>query len=163
MEDPVHTGWLLATINLSDLAAAGAVAEGLVVNYTLPPATPRCAPCAGSWTGWTRARGQHGTQVLGGDIGEGHERRLLGHRLSAAAPRRFHPPAHGSVSTRLSRRGARAGDRLVLIGSPGYLWAAALLHHGFATVDDADREAVYARAAEPRAQLAAGRLLAVPG
>src|SRR5690242_13354888 len=38
--DPYHTGWLLATINLSDLAAAGARPEGLVVNYTLPPSTP---------------------------------------------------------------------------------------------------------------------------
>src|SRR5690348_5822441 len=37
--DPYYEGWLLATANLSDLAAAGAHPLGLMTSLTLPAAT----------------------------------------------------------------------------------------------------------------------------
>ena len=39
-DDLYHRGWLLATIKLSDLAAAGAVPLGLMVSYVLPGDLP---------------------------------------------------------------------------------------------------------------------------
>lgn len=97
----------------------------------------------------------HGTRVLGGDIGEGREMRLSATAVGVCS--RTGPD--GAVS-RLSRRGARPGDRLLLVGSPGYLWAAALLFHGFAEATDEERREVLARACRPKAQLRAGGLLA---
>ena len=158
MADPVHTGWLLATVNLSDLAAAGAEPEGLVVNYTLPPDTP-VATLSRIMDGVDECAALHGTRVLGGDIGEGREMRLSATAVGICAGR-SDPEA---PAVRLSRRGAQAGDRLVLVGQPGYLWAAALLHHGFAEVSEDDRRRVVDRACRPMAQLVAGRLLAVNG
>ncbi len=153
--DPVHTGWLLATINLSDLAAAGAEPEGLVVNYTLPPDTP-VETLKRIMDGVDACAGSHGTLVLGGDIGEGREMRLSATAVGVRAR------ADGVLST-LGRRGAAAGDRLLLVGSPGWLWGAAMIHHELATVSPADREKVFDHACRPTAQLRAGQLLAGAG
>jgi thiamine-monophosphate kinase len=153
--DPVFTGWLLATINLSDLAAAGAAPEGLVVNYTLRSDMP-VETLRRIMDGVDECAASHGTRVLGGDIGEGREMRLSATAVGVRA--RF----DGEVS-RLGRRGAVAGDRLLLVGSPGWLWGAALVHHGFATVSDVDRAAILDRACRPTAQLRAGQLLAGHG
>ncbi len=159
VNDPVYTGWLLAAMNLSDLAAAGAEPDGLVVNYTLPRDTP-VATLDRIMEGVDACCRAHGTRVIGGDIGEGGEVRLsataVGH-----CPKR--PTPDGPVRTRLGRRGAQPGDHLLLIGSPGYLWGAALLHHNYAQVPDEEREEVFARACAPMAQVAAGRALAGAG
>ncbi|GAA5166817.1 thiamine-phosphate kinase [Pseudonocardia eucalypti] len=158
MDDLVHTGWLLATMNLSDLAAAGAEPDALVVNYTLPRETP-VSNLVRIMDGVDACAATHGTRVVGGDLGEGSELRLCATAVGHCPPRLT--PA-GSVATRLSRRGAGHSDRLLLIGSPGYLWAAALLYHGYAEIGE-DRETVYAKAREPVAQLKAGRMLAEHG
>lgn len=151
MNDPFHTGWLLATINLSDLAAAGATPDGLVVNYTLPMDTP-VPVLKRIMDGVDACASSHGTRVLGGDICDGRETRLSATAVGRCIPGR-----------RLSRSGAQAGDRLLLVGSPGYLWAAALLHHGWAVLTAAETEDVRERARRPVAQLEAGRLLAGHG
>lgn len=155
--DAVHTGWLLATINLSDLAAAGARPEGLVVNYTLPPETP-ASTLSRIMDGVDACAAAHGTRVLGGDIGEGREMRLSATAVGVCA----HAGPDGTVR-RLSRRGAVAGDRLLLVGSPGHLWGAALVFHGFAEVAEDERRQILDRACRPRAQLSAGWALATHG
>ncbi|MCO1657838.1 thiamine-phosphate kinase [Pseudonocardia humida] len=155
--DPVHTGWLLATINLSDLAAAGARPEGLVVNYTLPPETP-ARTLSRIMDGVDACAAAHGTRVLGGDIGEGREMRLSATAVGVCA----HGGPDGTVR-RLSRRGAVAGDRLLLVGSPGHLWGAALVFHGFAEVTEDEHREMFDRACRPRAQLPAGGVLATQG
>lgn len=159
MDDPFYTGWLLATINLSDLAAAGAEPEGLVVNYVLPRDTT-VGVLRHIMDGVDACAASHHTSVLGGDLSEGAELRLSATAVGRCG-RRESPD--GPVSTRLSRRGGRPGDHLLLVGSPGYLWGAALLHHGYARVPDAERDEVYRRARRPEAQLVAGRLLATHG
>ena len=163
-DDPYYTGWLLATINLSDLAAAGAEPEGLVVNYMLRTDTS-VTTLNRIMDGVEDCAARHGTRVLGGDITDGPQM-----HLSATAVGRcgWRETAQGRVSTRLSRRGAAAGDRLLLVGSPGYLWAATLLqvalqHVGPQEIPAADRTYVQLRAGRPTAQLAAGRALAEAG
>jgi thiamine-monophosphate kinase len=145
--DLFHAGWLLATINLSDLAAAGAEPLGLVVNYTLPKTTT-VREFERLLDGVDESCAAHGTKVAGGDLRDGAV------QLTATAIGRCVP------GSRLRRSGAEAGDRLLLVGSPGYLWAAALLETGRAKLPAPAREEIWERACRPMAQLAAGRLLA---
>ena len=149
--DLFHAGWLLATINLSDLAAAGAEPLGLVVNYTLPKATT-VREFERLLDGVDACCAEHGTKVAGGDIRDGAVRQLTATAIGRCAP-----------GSRLRRSGAEAGDRLLLVGSPGYLWAAALLESGRATLPEPARSEVWRRACRPTAQLKAGRLLAAAG
>jgi thiamine-monophosphate kinase len=156
--DPYYAGWLLATINLSDLAAAGAMPEGLVVNYTLPSST-LVRDFKRIMDGVDACAAKHGTRVLGGDIRDGRELNLSATAIGRCVPRHhwLHPRL---PRRRLSRRGARAGDQLLLIGSPGYLWAAALIANSWASLSEAETRQVWERACRPCAQLRAGQLLA---
>ncbi|ADJ48475.1 thiamine monophosphate kinase [Amycolatopsis mediterranei S699] len=149
--DLYHAGWLLATINLSDLAAAGAEPLGLVVNYTLPKATT-VGEFERLLDGVDDCCVAHGTKVAGGDIRDGEVVQLTATAIGRCGPGR-----------RLRRSGAQRGDRLILVGSPGYLWAAALLETGQATLPQPDRAEVWRRACRPTAQLKAGRVLAATG
>jgi thiamine-monophosphate kinase len=149
--DLCHSGWLLATVNLSDLAAAGAEPLGLVVNYTLPKRTT-VREFERLLDGVDDCCAAHGTKVAGGDIRDGEVVQLTATAVGRCVPGR-----------RLRRSGARAGDRLLLVGSPGYLWAAALLKTGQATLPAPEREQIWRRACRPMAQLKAGRLLAATG
>jgi thiamine-monophosphate kinase len=150
-DDLYHAGWLLATINLSDLAAAGAEPLGLVVNYTLPAQLP-VADFERLVDGVDDCARAHGTKVVGGDVRDGSSV-----QLSATAIGRCEP------GRRLSRRGAKVDDHLLLVGSPGWLWAAVLLHEGYAHLSDAEHDLVIQRACRPWAQLEAGKLLAGHG
>jgi thiamine-monophosphate kinase len=149
--DPYYAGWLLATINLSDLAAAGALPLGLVVNYTLPKHTA-VADFERLLDGVDECVADHNTTVIGGDLRDGEQSQLSATAIGECVPGR-----------RLRRVGASVGDHLLLVGSPGYLWAAALLEGGQATVTEPDALAVRTRARLPRAQLTAGRILAESG
>lgn len=149
--DLYYTGWLLATINLSDLAAAGATPLGLVTNYTLPADTP-VADFERLLDGVDACATAHGTRVVGGDLRDGPTMSLSATAIGRCVPDR-----------RLGRDGAMSGDRLLLVGSPGYLWASALLAGGQATLSRGDADTVRERARLPRAQLAGGRLLAASG
>ncbi|WP_410655004.1 thiamine-phosphate kinase [Amycolatopsis sp. lyj-112] len=146
--DPYHAGWLLATINLSDLAAAGATPLGLVVNYTLPKETT-----AGEFRrlldGVDDCTRAHGTKVVGGDLRDGPVRQLTATAIGRCVP-----------DARLGRTGASEGDRLLLVGSPGYLWAYALLAGEQASLPDDAVAEIRERACRPMAQVLAGRMLA---
>ncbi len=146
--DLFHTGWLLATINLSDLAAAGATPLGLVVNYTLPRDT-KVSDFKRLLDGVDACVKSHNTRVVGGDLRDGHAMQLSATAIGRCVP-----------GSRLGRTGAREGDRLLIVGSPGYLWAYALLMSGQATVPEAIVDEIRDRACKPKAQLKAGKVLA---
>lgn len=155
--DPYAAGWLLATINLSDLAAAGATPSGLVVNYTLPADTP-VGELKQIIRGVNDCAESHGTKVIGGDIRDGRDRHLSATAIGRT-PR--HRGRYGRmVNDRLSRRGAAAGDALLLVGNPGNLWGAALVYREVAEVPLGVALPVFDLARKPKAQLKAGRLLA---
>ena len=149
--DLYYRGWLLATINFSDLAAAGAEPLGLLVSYLLPPDLT-VDELRSLLDGVDECCIWHGSQVVGGNIGNSRSVQLTGTAIGRCQPGR-----------RLSRRGAQQGDRMLLVGSPGYLWSAVLLCHGRAQLPDTEREEVLNRALRPVAQMAAGRALAEAG
>lgn len=149
--DPYHAGWLLVTINLSDLAAAGATPLGLVVNYTLPAGTA-VADFQRLLAGVDDCAAEHHTRVVGGDLRDGTPMQLSATAIGQCTPGR-----------RMGRRGASVGDRLLLVGSPGYLWAEALAVGGRITLPATDAAVLAERARRPKAELLAGRLLAEGG
>jgi thiamine-monophosphate kinase len=109
--DLYYRGWLLATINLSDLAASGAKPLGLLTSLILPNELS-----VGALTrlldGIDECCRVSGTRVLGGNIKEGA--RI---DLTATAIGSF-PQEKG-----LSRHGCSAGDLLVIVGDLGLFWA----------------------------------------
>ncbi len=154
--DPYAAGWLLATINLSDLAAAGAEPTGLVVNYTLPLDTP-VEELEQIIRGVNDCAARHGTKVVGGDIRDGRERHLSATAIGRT--RQYRNMYGRRTDDRLSRSGGVAGDALVLVGNPGNLWGAALVYRGVADVPATISGPVFELARRPVAQLKAGKLL----
>jgi thiamine-monophosphate kinase len=120
----------------------------LLVSYLLPDGLP-VSDFERLMDGVDDSCRAHGSAVIGGNLGDAPFIQLSATALGACEQGR-----------RLSRRGARAGDSLLLVGSPGYLWSTALLKQGYARLDSADEQAVCDRALRPVGQVQAGRLLA---
>ncbi|KQN14050.1 MULTISPECIES: thiamine-phosphate kinase [unclassified Sphingomonas] len=140
--DPAQdVAWKLVATNLSDLAAKGAVPEGILLNYPLGD------------DAWDRA-------FLEGlaDILTAHDTRLIGGdtvTLPPGAPRILTVTAFGSDAAAPARAGAKPGDALYVtgtIGDAGAGLAIALGKHG-----PAELLAAYHR---PQPRLADGRRLA---
>jgi len=121
-DDPPETiGWKLAAVNLSDLAAKGAVPVSCLLNYAL---TGDKAWDNGFLDGLSRALRSFGMHLIGGDT----------IALPPGAPRIFSLTAIGEVPSHQvvpGRSGARAGDRLFVSGPIGDAGAGlAMLNEG---------------------------------
>jgi len=111
--DPWLMGWMLVTVNASDLAAVGADPLGLLICETLPPDAD-AGWIAALQRGIADAAVAHGLPVLGGDT-------------NAGATPHLAATAVGVVNGRpLTRCGARAGDILYASGPLGMGGAFAL-------------------------------------
>src|SRR5437762_10060517 len=99
-------GWRAAAVNLSDLAASGADAEGLIVTLAAPPET-NVEDVFELYAGLAET----GVPVVGGDTTQSE--RLV---LSVSAV--------GRAERVPGRSGARSGDTLVLTGPRGAAGAA---------------------------------------
>jgi len=109
--DEYYRGWLLATINLSDVAAAGAQPLGMVTSLVLPASMP-VADFERLLDGIDACCAEVGTSVIGGNLKEGSKI-----DITATA---FGLCVGGSP---LSRSGARPGDVVALVGDIGLFWA----------------------------------------
>lgn len=137
--DPWLIGWMLVTVNASDLAAVGAEPLGLLVCETLPPDSD------GEWL----AALQRGIR----DAATAHDLPVLGGDTNTAALPHLTATAVGLVRGQpLTRRGAKPGD---------LLFASAPLGAGgaFALVRLIDRPEAGDASFLPTARLAEGRLL----
>lgn len=112
-DDPYYRGWLLATINLSDLAASGAAPLGLLTSLMLPRETT-VRGFERLLDGIDACCREHGTAVLGGNLKE-----FGSIELSATA-------IGVCDGEPLTRTGASPGDAVVVIGEVGRFWAGAL-------------------------------------
>jgi len=117
-EDEYYRGWLVAAINLSDLAAAGAVPAGLLSSLILP-AEMTVSSFERLLDGIDACCSRVGTAVVGGNLKEGAS-------VDATAT------AIGYVEEgpALSRRGASPGDLVVCLGELGSFWAGSLMVRG---------------------------------
>lgn len=144
--DLYYWGWLLATINLSDIAAAGALPIGLVTSLTLPNST--------TLTGFGRLLDGideccelAGTSVIGGNLKEGSEMVLSATALGTCAGRP------------LSRRGASPGDAVLVLGDLGSFWAGYFLARREADVAGLESADWLANVLRPRAKTELGQRL----
>jgi thiamine-monophosphate kinase len=143
LRDPWKIGWTAVNVNLSDLAAVGADALGLLLSWGVPPHASRELLAAVA-RGVLDALRYHHSYLLGGDLNEAESLQLCGTALGLIEKGR-----------RLQRAGMCPGDALFLsgpIGSGNALGCARILNHG-----DADRiESEYL----PTARLRVGRMIA---
>src|SRR5690606_14592231 len=105
-DPPASLGWKLAAVNLSDLAAKGAVPVGCLLNYALSDDPAWDAAFLG---GLADILGRYAMPLLGGDTVA----------MPAGAPRSFSLTAIGRAANPPSRSGARAGDALWVTGTIG--------------------------------------------
>jgi thiamine-monophosphate kinase len=98
--DPYLIGWMTVMVNLSDLAAVGALPAGLVISEILPDACTEDF-CARLQNGIHDACHACSTFVLGGDINSGDQLSLTGTAIGTCL--------HGEF---LSRTGCKPGDLL---------------------------------------------------
>jgi thiamine-monophosphate kinase len=115
-DPPADVAWKLLAVNLSDLAAKGAVPEGVLLGYPLGEADWDAAFA----DGLGEALRHFGVPLLGGDT------------VSApkGAPRMIGLTALGRSAHAPDRRGARAGDDLWLLGAIGEAGAGLAIARG---------------------------------
>jgi thiamine-monophosphate kinase len=108
--DYYYWGWLLSTINLSDLAAAGADPAGLLTSLVLPSDLP-VEGFERLLAGIDECCSTVGACVIGGNLKEGSGLELTGTAIGLCDG----PP--------LSRSGAEPGHSVMVIGDLGHFWA----------------------------------------
>jgi thiamine-monophosphate kinase len=146
---PADVAWKLVTVNLSDLAAKGAVPEGVLLNY---PLRPQFGVRRGleAWddpflAGLAEAITHFACPLLGGATVS----------LPPGAPRVITLTAIGRASDAPTRSGARAGDALFVTGTIGDAGAGLRIARG-----EAGPAALHAAYRRPQPRLAEGRALA---
>jgi thiamine-monophosphate kinase len=106
-EDPYFIGWMLATVNFSDLAAVGADPLGLLVSINYP-STESDIFIEKLAEGISDACRELDTFVLGGDTNRGKDSLLSGCAVGLV-----------SKNSTITRIGARPGDRCYLSAPAG--------------------------------------------
>ncbi|MDF0591452.1 thiamine-phosphate kinase [Candidatus Methanocrinis natronophilus] len=149
-------GWMAVAVNLSDVAAMGAVPIGLLIAAGMPPET-EVTFVEEIFRGMKDCAGSYATGVLGGDLDSIEELTLSGTALGWV-----------ERDLILRRRGARPGDLLCTtgtLGSAGSGLRVALEAEGRGerAVDDPDLRALMRRLLEPSPRLEEGRALALSG
>jgi thiamine-monophosphate kinase len=104
---PGRIGGSAAAVNLSDLAAKGAVPAALLLALIVPPGTPR-AWAAQVTLAAERLSERYGARLVGGDTKPGPFRAVVGFAVGWGRPAHLAP-----------RSGARPGDVLATTGTVG--------------------------------------------
>ncbi len=147
-------GWMAAAVNLSDVAAMGALPTGLLSAAGIPPGT-EVEYVEEIFAGMKDCARTFGTRVLGGDLDSCDELTLVGTALGRVERDRV-----------LRRRGARPGDLLCTTGTLGGAGAGlrvALEAEGKGIGSDPGLVALTRRLLEPSPRMAEGRALALSG
>jgi thiamine-monophosphate kinase len=145
-DDLYYHGWLTATINLSDLAAAGAAPLGLLSSLILPASTS-LSSFIRLLDGLDDCAQEAGSRVIGGNLKEGPTVQL------AAA-------ALGWCDTRpMSRRGATPGDVICVAGEFGDFWAGYLASQRSVDLPDELKERLLRNVLKPSPKVALGSAL----
>ncbi len=139
-------GWMVAAVNLSDIAAMGAQPLGFLMAMGLPAHLEELA-VRELVQGAADCCDQFGTEYLGGDTKECSELVLTGTSLGVT-------PRDGL----LTRKGACVGDLLMMTGTPG-LASAGLMALAQGTSSERTVKALF----EPQPRIKEGTLLSASG
>jgi thiamine-monophosphate kinase len=140
---PADVGWKALAVNLSDLAAMGAMPRWATLSLTLPRSDP--AWLDGFLRGWQRLARRHRVALVGGDTTRG--------------PRAIAVQVLGSAPWRklLRRSGARVGDSIWVSGTLGDAAAGlALVRRRLRGVNAADARFLRGRLDRPEPRVALG-------
>jgi thiamine-monophosphate kinase len=156
---PAETGRKALAVNLSDLAAAGAVPLAFSLGLICPPRTEP-ALLRGIFQGMAALARRYDLTLSGGDISSGP---LLGFGITiwGRPPRKF----QGARRAALLRRGGRPGQTLFLAGPPGF--SPGLARLGLLALEEQGRDALKrfpaacAALLQPQPQVEAGQALAL--
>ncbi|MHC1480164.1 thiamine-phosphate kinase [Frateuria aurantia] len=144
---PADLGWKALAVNLSDLAAMGAVPAWALLALTLPKGDASFVD--GFAAGFAELARPHRVALVGGD--------------TTGGPLAFSVTVHGFVpaGAALTRDGAREGDLVMVTGSvgEGAGGLACLRQHGVLAQDEGAIGQLLSRVRRPRPQLAAGLVL----
>lgn len=146
IRDPAAFGHLLAAINLSDLAAAGATPAGVMISLELPGDT-KLEDFLALLDGIDGCCHSVGTTVVGGNLKEAARRAGTGFVLGHCET----PP--------MSRSGAQPGDLVVVLGSLGLAWSRVLAHQHNIELPRRDLELAHGCLLWPRPLVALGQSL----
>lgn len=144
--DPYWAGWLLVTINISDISAAGAEAIGFMAAFESPPETTQ-ANFGRLLAGVADSCAFHKVPYIGGNIKEASRFAATGVALGVCRKR-----------LPLTRSGGKVGQVVALVGARPKFWADALLLRGGERVV-ADGSPLF----KPRASVEAMSALAARG
>ncbi len=140
---PYQIGWMLAAVNLSDIAAKGGTPLGLVLSYGLPADTTDTF-LKEMTTGAMACARRCGTRIVGGDTKEAADVTLCGTAFGLVKKTEFMP-----------RKGTRPGDVVAVTGTLGKAGA------GYTALEHGDTRPSLTKALfEPWPRLREGRLLA---
>ncbi len=150
---PYRLGRKAIAINVSDIAAAGGDPLWVLVSLLLPPDT-EVEFIDELYRGMDEQAGLAGASIVGGNLSRtGGPITVDISLLGQVTPERL-----------VLRRGARAGDAVLVTGFPGESRAGLeLLRRPGINVGEPAREAAISRHLDPRPRLAEGRLLARSG
>lgn len=146
-EDYYDWGWLLAAINLSDLAAAGAEPLGVLTSLTLPLATP-VERFERLLDGIDACCKTVGTAVRGGNIKESTNEVCEGTAIGAVPE-----------GLPFSRLGGAPGDAVFVFGSSGLFWTGMLALQRRVAVSEPEAEQIRDALVRPRPLVSLGRAL----
>jgi len=143
--DPTDLGWKTLAVNVSDLAAMGAVPRWVVLAASLPAADESWIAAFAS--GFFACAEAFDIDVIGGDTTRG--------------PLNLCPTIFGEVPVgqAITRSGARPGDDLWISGAPGRAALGLGLLRGEVTLTDDDRSDCLAALHRPQPRVALGLAL----
>ena len=146
-KDYYYFGWLLATINLSDIAAMGAKPVGLLTSYILPNETT-VQEFSRLLDGVDEACRQAGTKVIGGNIKESKTLSCEAVALGYCAPNRL-----------IRRKGASVEDLVVVVGDMGLFWSGVLKCKHKIQLSNEENNKVMSNILTPRAKIREGQII----
>ncbi len=146
-KDYYYFGWLLATINLSDLAAMGAKPIGLLTSLILPNDTST-RDFERLLDGVDDACHQAGIKVLGGNI---KESTFISCEATAIG--------YADYSRLIRRRGAKVDDMVVVVGDLGLFWAGVLSTKRNISLPDNEQDKVMQNVLTPRTKIREGQVI----
>jgi len=145
-DDLYYFGWLLATINLSDIAAMGGTPDGLLTSFILPNDTT-VQQFNRLLDGVDACCSQSGTRVIGGNLKEGS---LQGTATAVG---------HMDFDTVLWRSGVQVGDSILVAGDLGRFWAGFLARRNELPIPGSRLKRLMNPVLTPRPKIREGRIL----
>jgi thiamine-monophosphate kinase len=150
-QDLYYYGWLLGTINLSDLAAAGALPLGVLSSIILPSQT-QVRDFVRLLDGLDECCASVGTHVIGGNLKEGSRVDLTATAIGVCER---NPP--------LRRVGGRVGDRVGVVGDLGNFWAGVLSMQRGVSLSESQHASLMRNVLTPEPKVRVGQRLREQG